>query len=606
MRVFSIRNLGLSLLVGALCQEGRSQESVSATIADSIANGAAVVKRMDQMEIEIESPRKARIHRKYIYTILNGAGDEYGTVHAFYDKFNDLVSVTGILYDANGNVLKKIRKNEMEDWSVAGSGILMTDTRVKFYHFSCRSYPYSISFEEETTLTGLFVLPEWQPQPSPGMAVESSVLLVKTPRGYPLRYREYHYPQQPSVSEKGSNMIYSWELQNRTAIKEEPFAPSWYRLETCVRLAPGEFEEGGYKGSLYSWREMGKFMGDLYRGRDKLPEEARRKVHALVDGLNDDKEKIRVLYEFLQKNTHYVGIELGIGGWQPFDAAYVYNNKYGDCKALANYMVALLKEARIRACNVLIRAGSSAPAIDTGFVCSQFNHVIVVAFAGDDSVWLECTSSVLPPGYLGSFTADRDGLLLEGEGSRIVHTPAYNLKENRFIRNVRGSIDKNGALQARIRNDYSGLEQDALESQIDRLSGQELMEQRQQAIGLSNCIITDLNYQTKRTVIPAIRETMQLAADHYSTLSGSRLFLAPACFLKKASAIREGTHPRREEWELTGVQPGNRFHRVATPARLHSRNNAAVRQLFGGIRELPDTQRTGRRHPSADLPIPSK
>ncbi len=52
----------------------------------------------------------------------------------------------------------------MEDWSTAGSGILMTDSRVKLYHFSCRSYPYTVSYEEEAEQSGLFVLPEWRPQ----------------------------------------------------------------------------------------------------------------------------------------------------------------------------------------------------------------------------------------------------------------------------------------------------------------------------------------------------------------------------------------------------------------------------------------------------------
>ena len=115
----------------------------------------------------------------------NAAGDEYATIRTYYDKFHELVNATAILSDADGKVLKKVRKGEMEDWSTAGSGILMTDARVKLYHFSSRSYPYSVSFEEEIEQTGLFVLPVWRPQPSPAMAVESSSLVVRTPAGYP-------------------------------------------------------------------------------------------------------------------------------------------------------------------------------------------------------------------------------------------------------------------------------------------------------------------------------------------------------------------------------------------------------------------------------------
>jgi hypothetical protein len=533
----------------SLIQPVCGQDPAAAAIPDSLRQGAGVVERVDETEIAIESPRKAKIHRRVVYTILNSSGDQYATIHTYYDKFHDLVSATGILYDADGRELKKIRKSDMEDWSTAGSGILMTDSRVKLYHFYNRAYPYSVSFEEDVEQSGLFVLPEWRPQAEPFMAVESSRLVVRTPPGYPLRYRQYGYAKA-AEEEVGDKKVYTWELDSRPAVKQEPFAPYWSTLEPAVRLASGEFEEGGYSGKLYSWAEMGKFVEDLYRGRDQLPEEAKRKVHELIDGVTDDRKKIDVLYSWLQQDTHYVAIELGIGGWQPFDAKDVYQKKYGDCKALSNYMVALLKEGGIRACNVLIRSGDHAPAMDTGFVCSQFNHAIVVAFAGNDSIWLECTNPYLPAGYLSSFTADRDALLLDDHGGEIVHTPVYGVKENRLIRVLEGSIDSGGNLQAGLRINYSGLEQDALESEMERLSKKELHEQRLQSLGVPNCTIDGLSYQTTRTAVPAIEETMQLTAAAYSTVSGNRIFISPGVFLKRAESIREA-EPRRRDVELT-------------------------------------------------------
>jgi hypothetical protein len=525
------------------------QNLAAAAIPDSLRQGAGVVERVDETEIAIESLRKAKIHRRVVYTILNSSGDQYATIHTYYDKFHDLVSATGILYDADGKELKKIRKSDMEDWSTAGSGILMTDSRVKLYHFSDRSYPYSVSFEEEVEQSGLFVLPEWLPQASPSMAVESSRLVVRTPEGYPLRYKQYGYAKEAEGG-NGGKKVYTWEMDGRPAVKQEQFAPSWSGLEPAVRLASGEFEEGGYRGQLYSWAEMGKFVEDLYRGRDALPEEAKRKVHALIDGVTDDRQKIGILYSWLQKDTHYVAIELGIGGWQPFDAKDVYVKKYGDCKALSNYMVALLKEAHIRASNVLIQSGDHAPAMDTGFVCSQFNHAIVLAFSGNDSIWLECTNPYLPAGYLSSFTADREALLLDDSGGHLVHTPVYGAKENRLIRVLEGNIDSGGNLQAGLRINYSGLEQDALESEMEHLSKKDLLEQRQQSLGLQNCTVDGLNYQTVRSAVPVIEETIQLKATAYSTVSGNRLFISPGVFLKRAESIREAG-PRRREVELT-------------------------------------------------------
>ncbi|HEY4148413.1 MAG TPA: transglutaminase-like domain-containing protein [Chitinophagaceae bacterium] len=101
------------------------------------------------------------------------------------------------------------------------------------------------------------------------------------------------------------------------------------------------------------------------RMRDQLPDEAKKKIHALTDSLHNEREKINAVYRFLQQNTHYVSIQLGIGGWQPFDAAYVYNKRYGDCKALSNYMVAMLREIGISGNSVLIRGGAGMAGVDT-------------------------------------------------------------------------------------------------------------------------------------------------------------------------------------------------------------------------------------------------
>ena len=519
---------------------GVGQDAVMSRLPDSLEQGASMVKRMDFTEIDIESPRKARVHHKYVYTILNPAGESFGTIVTFYDKFHDLGSVSATLYDATGSVVRKLKKSDLEDWNVEGLGMLMMDTRIKYYRLAPRRYPYTISFEEEMTLDGLFGLqPQWLPQSSPQVSVVSANLVIRAPSDYPLQYRDYHFPDSVTMTEKKGIKTYTWELSDRPAVTQEPYGSTWYTREPRVNLAPGEFEVAGLKGNCASWMDLGRFCGGLHQGRGQLPEEARRKVHALVDGLSDDREKIKVLYGFLQQNTHYVGIELGIGGWQPYDAAYVYNKKYGDCKALANYMVALLKEAGIRACPVLIRAGTEAQAIDTGFACIQFNHEIAVAFAGKDSVWLECTSPSLPAGYLSGFTADRDALLLDEQGGHIVHTPVYGIRENRFDRLLKGSIDEEGKLEATLRDDYSGLEQDGPASMLNHLSKKELQDQKRQQVGLPNCIISDLRDSTTPGGVPSLEETMGLAVDMFATMAGNRLLITPGVFMKRSQRLAE-------------------------------------------------------------------
>jgi len=310
----SSSRLLILLVAGLSAGIASAQDWSSSTIPDSLRKEASAVRRIDETVIEIESPRKAKLHYRRAYTILNSAGDEYATVHAFYDKFHKLNIATATLYDADGKELKKIKKNDMEDWIVEGSGTVMSDTRIKFYRFINHNYPFTVTYEEETDLDGLFILPQWLPQPSPSLAVEDCRLVVKAPSAYSLRYKQYHCPETATITDNNGNKTYTWELRNRPASRQEALAPSWLHLEPCVKLAPGDFEIQGYKGRMYTWTDMGNFINALWQGRDQLPEEAKKKVHALVDGIKDEKEKINTLYDFLQKNSHYVNIQLGIGG----------------------------------------------------------------------------------------------------------------------------------------------------------------------------------------------------------------------------------------------------------------------------------------------------
>lgn len=538
------------VIFGFCCLHAAGQDPVTAPLPDSLIRDAGMVKRIDVTEIEIESPRKARVHRHYVYTILNHYGDAFSGITTFYDKYHDLENVSAELYDAAGHMVKKMRKSDLQDRNIEGMGILMMDLRVKTYQFGYHDYPYTISFDEEMGLNGLFGLqPQWIPQPESSVAVVSSSLVIHAPADYPLEFRDYHLPVPEHVTESKGVRIYTWELDARPVPARESYAPAWFEREPRVSLAPGNFELEGYKGHCYTWTDLGRFVGGLHQGRGQLPEEARRQVHTLIDGLTDEREKIRVLYRFLQQNTHYVGIELGIGGWQPYDAAYVYNKKYGDCKALSNYMVALLKEAGIRAYPVLIRGGINQPPVDTGFASIQFNHEIAVAFAGKDTVWLECTSSTAPVGYLGSFTSDREGLLLDENGGHLVHTPVYGLSDNTIVRTLKGSIDEEGNLQAGLQTIYSGLDQDYVRYTLSSSTKKELLDQRREALGISNVVLADLHDSTWQGRVPALAETMQLTADQYATLTGSRVMLGYGAFMKRVQRLREEPE-RKNGFEL--------------------------------------------------------
>jgi hypothetical protein len=301
---------------------------------------------------------------------------------------------------------------------------------------------------------------------------------------------------------------------------------------------------------MKSWQDLGKFIYTLKQGRDELPPNIKQKVHEIADPVTDPREKIRLLYEYMQKNTRYVSIQLGIGGWQPFDAKYVATKGYGDCKALSNYMYSILKEAGIRSYYAVIGAGRIKPNLETEFPSSQFNHAILCAVINtNDSVWLECTSQTLPSGYLSDFTDDRYALLIDETGGNLVHTPKYGLKENLQQRTINAKLDGEGLLIAEIKTNYSGGQQDRLHMLINNLSKDKVKEYLDEELEFATYTVTDFNYKENKKQIPEIDETLSVTVDHYATASGKRLFIEPNILTKSGRKLKAGEE-RKYDIEL--------------------------------------------------------
>lgn len=205
------------------------------------------------------------------------------------------------------------------------------------------------------------------------------------------------------------------------------FAPPVEDFLPLVVIVPGRFKFEN-KGSFKSWTEFGNWQISLLDGPDNLPDAEKHKITSLTNGVEDDVEKARILYHYLQDETRYIDIAIETGGMKPYPASYVATNKYGDCKALTNYFRSVLNCAGINACYTTVFAGNPIDEIETGFPSQQFNHVILFVPLEHDSLWLDCTSKG-PFGYAGTFIQGREALVVEEDNSRFLPTPELSPDE---------------------------------------------------------------------------------------------------------------------------------------------------------------------------------
>lgn len=498
-----------------------------ALIPDSLTKNAHMVKRMEELHVTIKSLNKVIVTNKYAITILDEQGEEASGYVNAYSSMRDLSSIEGNLYDANGKKLKSVKKKDITDAPASDGFSLMLDNRYKRHNFYYKQYPYTIEYSDELEINNSYFLPVWMPIEGEHYSVQQSKFIVETAPEYELRIKQLHFNTPPQIT-KAKTTLYSWELKNEMAIEHEPLQPPFKELIPIIYLGASDFSLGNYIGNMRSWLGLGKLNIDLNKGRDELPENVKQDVHKLIEGLSNQEEKVKKLYQYLQNNTRYISVQLGIGGWQPFDAKYVAANKYGDCKALSNFMVSILKEAGIKAHYVVATAGDGEKGLSEDFpVPSYFNHVITCVPNGKDSIWLECTSQTEPAGYMGSFTGNRKVMLIGDDGGHVVQTPTYSAKDNLQTRKTIAKVKADGSMTADVFTHSTGEQQEFQHRLIHDYTKEQREKYLNSALNLATYEVDQSKYTEAPARIPAIEEYLHIQCPSYANVTGKRLFISP-------------------------------------------------------------------------------
>ncbi|TGE25661.1 DUF3857 domain-containing protein [Hymenobacter aquaticus] len=563
-----------------------------------LENAHAVV-RTDEQTLTVKSVGRTVETVRRAVTILDEAGADHATQLVYYDQFHTVSYLRGTVYNADGKAVRQLRAADIHDYSLSDGFSLANDVRGKAADLRQPTYPYTVEYEYEVESSNPLFYCSWRPQEQEQLAVESASFRVLTPRELPLRYQEQRLPAGVAVehSQQGTTEVYQWEVRNLVAVEEENDAPPLAELTPAVLTAPTAFEVQGHAGTLTSWQTLGQWTYDLNAGRDELPAAVKARIAALVQGVADERTRIRKVYEFLQANTRYISIQLGIGGWQTFPAAAVAASGYGDCKALTNYCKALLQAADVKSYCALVLADE--PDIRTEFPSNQFNHVVLCVpltkAAKADTVWLECTSQTTAFNYMGSFTGNRHALLLTPTGGKLIRTPRYGANENRRERRADLYLDAQGNATATIRTLRTGLEQDNFSQLFHNLPPAEQKKKVADALPFANFSITKFGLTPGPAApVPSMVESLGLTLPSFAAPSGKRIFLS-ANLLSRWSALPAAVGERRADIQLENAFAYSDTVRIHVPAGLKPESLPAPVKLttaFGTyssqVQALPD------------------
>jgi len=417
----------------------------SNSIPDSLKAGADAVYRLDEALVEIVSPSvyNYKVHR--IITLFNKDAAHHLRQVLSFDKNDKIEELTVTTYNSVGQKFKTYKKSDARVQAYNDNVSLVQDNKLIILDCVAPAYPCTIEVSYQQRIESYINLPGWT-FTSAGEAVEQSKFTVVVPASLDIRSKMYGIDIKPEVSLDGNVKKYVWEAKNLVASKKrEPNGFVNLSNNPTLLVAPNNFEYEKYVGKFDSWKSFGAWNYVLYNDDKPFTSDQATPFLVMTADCKTNGEKISVLYNFLKQNMRYVGIQLGIGGFKPFPIQYVHEKKYGDCKALTNYMRYMLKTVGIESYPALINSGSNKLPVDRTFPIDYFDHVILCVPQPNDTTWLECTSNYNAAGHLGSFTENRLALLLTENGGKLANTPESRSSDNLQQTNTTILVDEEGS-----------------------------------------------------------------------------------------------------------------------------------------------------------------
>lgn len=366
----------------------------------------------------MDDPMSGEHHVSKTVRINNENGKEAGYLIIYTDPYRTLESFKGTLTVSGGKEIK-IKAGDL--YTRAVSENFADDSKVTSYSPNSQ-YPYTVTYDYIIKYRkGIVSFPVFCPVDTYGEAINEADFTLTVPKGKEIMVDSTIECRESS---SGNGTTYLWKVEDFDALDGEDFMPDIAALLPRVHTAPVDFGFAGVSGSQKSWSDVGGWLASLNGGTMDLDDRTKAEVEDMVSQCDSDLGKIKKLYGYLREKTRYVSIQLGIGGYKSMPASKVHMGGFGDCKALSNYMRALLDAVGIKSVYTVLNTREKS--FPEGFSSVGLtNHAMLCIPLADDTLWVECTNPAVPLGFRHGDIAGHEVLAVSEEGSTIVNVPDY-------------------------------------------------------------------------------------------------------------------------------------------------------------------------------------
>lgn len=380
--------------------------------------------------------------------INNREGDKSAAITIPYSKGDKVTIGDAWIEDMDGNIIRKLKSKEITDRSSISNISLYEDDFVKEFELKHNEYPYQIVYSCRSTYNKFLQIVSAN-YTNNRSTIRNAKFVVETPIDFEIKsnrknIKDYDIETVNNIRRHTWTFTHTPKDWERNASINNSDAPQ-------LTVVPLIFSYGK-PGSFESWNTFGNWLYRLNENKDILPPSEKQKIDVFLLGITDKKEKIRKLYHYLQDYNRYINVVIDLGGLQTYSAEYVSTNHYGDCKALSNYMLAMLKYAEIESFYTTIYSDDKVIDIDPELAHQAFNHVILTVPLEQDTIFLECTSNTLPMGYIHSSIQGRKALCIAENNSHLIDIPRLTSKDVLCNRDIESTLnqDKGGLADIKL------------------------------------------------------------------------------------------------------------------------------------------------------------
>jgi Domain of Unknown Function with PDB structure (DUF3857) len=551
----------------------------SVTLPAQDEKTSAVVLYSD-ISVTVQSSGKIDVLERRALKILRPEGEVRGKLIFTLSSQTRVTDLHAWSIPAVGKDYEVNKKDAIEaGFPGVQNGILVSDVRALLLQIPAATPGSIIGYEVEQEMTPYVLSEIWRFQDT--IPVREAHYGLKLPSGWSYHATWLNHADENPAALGANN--WTWTLTDVPAIRLEADMPPWTGVAASMYLALiGPSSRGR---SVQTWNDVGLWYLDLASGRRAASPQLKQEVVDLTASLPSLEAKIQAVARFVQQDVRYVGIELGIGGYQPHSAAEVFAHQYGDCKDKANLLSTMLDQIDVSSYFVIINAARGAVEAGSPPIPFNFNHAILaIALPPDvDDARLEATikhdrlgkllffdptNPITPFGSIAGQLQGNYGLLVAPTGSDLVKLPQLPPSASGVARTAQFTVDDSGTMRGDVTEVRSGdngararFALGNAKADTDEIKPLEAL----LSASLSSYSISKAAIRNRQAVDRPLEWRYSIEVSRYARMAGDLLLIRPRVLGIQTRGIMEAKEPRLQPVEFEGPVHDTDTFEIAMP-----------------------------------------